>query len=70
MLRVLLALSAIVVATSVASAAPSARNGELLYLRPLGGNTPSYGRLFLASASGAGARDITPAGIQDVQGPA
>jgi Tol biopolymer transport system component len=53
-----------------ASAGPEATNGQLLYLRPLGGNAPPYGRLFLAFASGAGARDITPAGILDVQGAA
>jgi TolB protein len=53
-----------------ASAGPAARNGQLLYLRPLGGNAPPYGRLFLTSATGAGGRDITPAGIVDVQGAA
>jgi Tol biopolymer transport system component len=53
-----------------ARAEPAARNGQLLYLRPLGGNATPDGRLFLASATGAGARDITPAGILDVQGAA
>jgi len=54
---------------SAASAAP-ARNGHLLYLRPLGGNSPPWGRLFIASPDGRGVRDITPAGILDVQGAA
>jgi hypothetical protein len=54
----------------LSSAAPSAQNGHLLYMRPLGGNAPPYGRLFLATSSGAAARDITPPGILDVQGAA
>ena len=61
-------LGALVV--SGAGASPKATNGQLLYLRPLGGNAPPYGRLFLSAANGAGARDITPAGIVDVQGAA
>jgi Tol biopolymer transport system component len=68
--RGLLAVSLIAVAASVGSAAPDARNGQLLYLRPLGGNKPPFGRLFVASSDGSGARDITPAGIKDVQGAA
>lgn len=70
LVRFLLALSSVAVATSVASASPMARNGQLLYLRPLGGNEPPFGRLFVASPDGTGARDITPAGIKDVQGAA
>jgi TolB protein len=70
LVRVLLVLSAVAVATSVASASPTARNGQLLYLRPLGGNEPPFGRLFVAAPDGTGARDITPAGIKDVQGAA
>jgi Tol biopolymer transport system component len=58
------------VLAGVARAAPEASNTALLYLRPLGGNAPPYGRLFVAGADGAGARDITPAGIRDVQGAA
>lgn len=58
------------VLTAAAGAAPPARNGQLLYLRPLGGNAPPYNRLFVAAADGNGARDITPAGIVDVQGAA
>jgi Tol biopolymer transport system component len=42
-------------------------NGELLYLRPLGGNAPPYGRLFVMRADGSGVRDVTPAGILDAQ---
>jgi hypothetical protein len=68
--RAVLALSLIAVLAAAASAAPTARNGQLLYLRPLGGNAPPWGRLFLASLTGAGARDLTPAGILDVQGAA
>ena len=60
--RGLFALSLIAVAASVASASPDAWNGQLLYLRPLGGNNPPFGRLFVASSDGSGARDITPAG--------
>jgi Tol biopolymer transport system component len=58
------------VLTAAAGAAPAARNGQLLYLRPLGGNAPPYNRLFVAAPDGGGARDITPAGILDVQGAA
>jgi hypothetical protein len=54
-----------------ASAKPSpARPGQLLYLRPLGGNAPPWGRLFASASDGTGARDITPAGLLDVQGAA
>ena len=63
-------LSLVAVLATAASATPTARNGQLLYLRPLGGNAPPHGRIFLASASGVSARDITPAGILDVQGAA
>jgi TolB protein len=65
-----LVVSLMALLTTSAGAGPEAPNGQLLYLRPLGGNAPPYGRLFLASANGAGARDITPAGILDVQGAA
>jgi Tol biopolymer transport system component len=68
--RTVVGLSLLAVLATVARAAPAAQNGQLLYLRPLGGNAPPYGRLFLASPSGAGARDVTPAGILDVQGAA
>jgi TolB protein len=68
--RAVVGFSLLAVLATVAQAAPTAQNGQLLYLRPLGGNAPPYGRLFLASASGAGARDVTPAGILDVQGAA
>jgi Tol biopolymer transport system component len=65
------AVSASLVALALATAAgaaPSARNGQLLYLRPLGGNDPPDYRLFVSAPDGSGARDITPAGIVDVQG--
>lgn len=68
--RTLLALLVVAIVAGVARAEPAARNGQLLYLRPLGGNAPPHGRLFLASANGAGARDVTPPGILDVQGAA
>lgn len=68
--RSVLALSVLAIVAAAARAEPAARNGQLLYLRPLGGNAPPHGRLFLASANGTGARDITPAGILDVQGAA
>jgi Tol biopolymer transport system component len=68
--RLAFALSLVALLATNASAAPDARNGQLLYLRPLGGNAPPHGHLFLASPSGAGARDVTPAGIHDVQGAA
>ena len=68
--RAVLLLSLIAVSVSAAQGAPQARNGQLLYLRPLGGNNPPFGRLFVASPDGTGARDITPAGIKDVQGAA
>jgi TolB protein len=70
MRRAVLALGLIAVVAAGAKGASEARNGRLLYLRPLGGNAPPYGRLFLALPSGAGARDVTPAGIVDVQGAA
>lgn len=68
--RAFLVGSLIAICVSAASAAPTARNGQLLYLRPLGGNAPPFGRLFVASSDGTGVRDITPAGIKDVQGAA
>src|SRR5215204_2603480 len=55
------------VGASLAGAAPTARNGSLLYVRPLGGNAPPWGRLFVSAPSGSVARDITPSGILDVQ---
>ena len=51
--RGLFAVSLIAVAASVASASPDAWNGQLLYLRPLGGNNPPFGRLFVASSDGS-----------------
>jgi Tol biopolymer transport system component len=68
--RAVLALPLVALIAAVASAAPEIRNGQLLYLRPLGDNAPPYGRLFVALPSGASARDITPSGILDVQGAA
>jgi Tol biopolymer transport system component len=68
--RVVFALSLIALLATSAQAAPVARNGQLLYLRPPGGNAPPGGRLFVSMPNGAGARDITPAGIYDVQGAA
>jgi Tol biopolymer transport system component len=68
--RAVFAFSLLALLAAAAGAAPAARNGQLLYLRPLGGNAPPWGRLFLASPSGAGARDVTPPGIHDVQGAA
>jgi TolB protein len=65
--RITFAAIGLFVWTSLAGATPSARNGNLLYLRPLGGNEPPWGRLFLAAPNGSGARDITPKGILDVQ---
>jgi TolB protein len=66
----LLAVLLMALLATGAGAGPEATNGQLLYLRPQGGNAPPYGRLFLAFTSGAGVRDITPAGILDVQGAA
>jgi hypothetical protein len=68
--RAAFAISVVALSVTAAGAAPAARNGQVLYLRPLGGNAPPWGHFFAASACGAGARDITPAGIQDVQGAA
>jgi Tol biopolymer transport system component len=68
--QVVVALSLVLVAAAFAAPASSVRNGSLLYLRPLGGNAPPWGRLFLANPDGSGARDVTPAGILDVQGAA
>ena len=68
--RVALGLLAVLVLAAGAGAAPTARNGQLLYLRPLGGNAPPNGRLFVSAPDGTGVRDITPAGIEDVQGAA
>ena len=66
------ALLGLLLAALVAgSARPSpAQTGQLLYLRPLGGNAPPWGRLFVSGADGTGARDVTPAGLLDVQGAA
>ena len=68
--RAVVALSLVALLATGARASPEAQNGRLLYLRPLGGNAPPWGRLFIALPSGVGARDITPVGIQDVQGAA
>jgi Tol biopolymer transport system component len=68
--RTLLTALLMALLATAAAAGPTARNGQLLYMRPLGGNAPPYGRLFLAASSGVGAHDITPAGIVDVQGAA
>jgi hypothetical protein len=38
-----------------AGAAAAPHDGSLLYLRPLGGNAPPHGRLFVANADGSGA---------------
>ena len=65
-----MALLLVLVAAVLVAPAWSVRNGRLLYLRPLGGNAPPWGRLFVANADGSGARDITPLGIVDVQGAA
>jgi Tol biopolymer transport system component len=65
--RVVLALSVFAALAASAGAAPLAQNGDLLYLRPLGGNAPPYGRLFVSAPDGSRARDVTPAGIVDVQ---
>jgi Tol biopolymer transport system component len=45
---------------------PTARNGELLYIRPLGGNASHDGRLFVMRSDGSAVRDVTPAGIVNV----
>ena len=68
--RTILAVSLVAMLAPAGRAAPEARNGQLLYLRPLGGNAAPWGRLFVSQPGGAGARDITPAGIYDVQGAA
>jgi len=57
-------------ASSVAGDAATVRNGDLLYVRPLGGNAPPWGRLFVSAPDGSAARDITAPGILDVQGAA
>jgi Tol biopolymer transport system component len=54
-------------AASTASAQSSARNGWIGYLRPLGGNNPPYGHLFVLNPDGSGAVDLTPAGYTDVR---
>jgi TolB protein len=66
------ALGVSVVAAALALAAGAAAhhavsNGPIGYLRPLGGNEPPYGHLFVMSADGSGARDITPAGYSDIR---
>jgi Tol biopolymer transport system component len=53
---------------AVAGAGTTVPTRDLLYLRPLGGNAPSYGRLFLAGPDGTGARDTTPPAVLDVHG--
>lgn len=47
-------------------AMPTPRNGELLYIRPLGGNASHDGRLFVMRPDGSAMRDVTPAGIVNV----
>jgi TolB protein len=70
LVRLGVAAACLLVLASVAGATAPARNGALLYIRPLGGNEPPWGRLFVAAPDGSGASDITPAGITDVQGAA
>lgn len=61
-----LAVAAAVAALPAHSAYPG-RNGQLLYLRDLGGNAPPSGRIFLSGADGSGARDVTPPSVSDVR---
>ncbi|MFL5962580.1 MAG: TolB family protein [Gaiellaceae bacterium] len=63
-LGVCIAASALAVA---AGAQGSASNGRIGYLRPLGGNEPSYAHLFVVNPDGSGAVDLTPAGYTDVR---
>lgn len=66
--RAAAALFLVLAFATVAGAASSARNGDLLYLRSLGGNAPPWDRLFLAAPDGSNPRDVTPAGLLDVHG--
>jgi pimeloyl-ACP methyl ester carboxylesterase len=61
-----IALATLVVAAG-AAAHGSARNGRIGYLRPLGGNEPPYGHLFVVHPDGSGAVDLTPAGYTDIR---
>jgi Tol biopolymer transport system component len=45
----------------------AAPNGRIGYLRPLGGNNPPYGHLFVVNPDGTGATDLTPAGYTDIR---
>ena len=65
--RVIALVCALLCTSSFAGDAATVRNGDLLYVRPLGGNAPPWGRLFVSPPDGSGARDITPPGILDVQ---
>ncbi len=65
--RVIVLACALLCTSSFAGDAATVRNGDLLYIRPLGGNAPPWGRLFVSSPDGSAARDITPPGILDIQ---
>jgi TolB protein len=65
--RIGIVVVSVLVGASLAAAGPTVRNGSLLYVRPLGGNAPPWGHLFVSASDGSGARDITPSGILDVQ---
>jgi Tol biopolymer transport system component len=62
----LIAVTTLVFAAG-AAAQGSARNGGIGYLRPLGGNNPPYGHLFVVNPDGSGAVDVTPAGYTDIR---
>src|SRR5689334_16720134 len=60
------ALAAAVAALAGAAQA-AAPNGRIGYLRPLGGNEPPYGHLFVVNPDGSGPADLTPAGYTDIR---
>lgn len=61
-----IAFATAVTAMPAHSAYPG-RNGQLLYLRDLGGNAAPSGRIFVSGADGSGPRDVTPASVNDVR---
>ena len=65
-LGVWIAATALAVAAG-AAARGFAANGRIGYLRPLGGNEPPYGHVFVVNPDGSGAADLTPTGYTDVR---
>jgi TolB protein len=66
-MRFAVCVAAATVAVLAGAAQAAAPNGRIGYRRPLGGNEPPYGHLFVMNPDGSGATDLTPAGYTDIR---